>query len=188
MSSAAVSMCPPNTPHSAGSLSRLTASARHRNMLRPSDMFVRGFGDEHYHVLREEHLARGKGYSIGIPPGPEPGAEFLPSDKSRQLSHRDAVREEGRGERGAGGLTQSCLRGMEHFERPRPSRWFPLPEGCDKTCRAFHVVYMVGFGSLWNNKYPPFPKVLRVCILYQVCFLQWLLYFLQLSELLSIVN
>lgn len=59
-------------------------------MLRPSDMFVRGFGDERYHVLREEHLARGKGYSIGIPPGPEPGAEFLPSDKSRRPSHCEA--------------------------------------------------------------------------------------------------
>lgn len=96
-------------------------------------MFVGGFGDERYHVLREEHLAGGKGYSIGIPPGPEPGAEFLPSDKSRQLSHRDAVREEGT----EGGLTQSCRRGMEHFERPRRSRWFPFPEGCDKTWRAF---------------------------------------------------
>lgn len=83
-------------PHNAGSPPLLTASGRHRNMLRPSDMFVRGFGDERYHVLREEHLARGKGYSIGIPPGPEPSAEFLPSDKSRQLSHCDAVREEGR--------------------------------------------------------------------------------------------
>ncbi len=47
-------------------------------------MFVRGFGDEHYRVLREEHLARGKGYSMGIPPEPEPCAEFLPSDKSSQ--------------------------------------------------------------------------------------------------------
>lgn len=47
-------------------------------------MFVWGFGDERYCVLREEHLVRGKGYSIGIPPKPEPCAEFLPSDKSRQ--------------------------------------------------------------------------------------------------------
>lgn len=30
-------------------------------------------------------------------------------------------------EGGAGGLTQSSLRGMEHFERPRPSRFIPFP-------------------------------------------------------------
>lgn len=65
-----------------------------RNMLRPFDMFVRGFGDERYHVLREEHLAGGKGYSIRIPPEPEPCAEFLPSDKSRQ---QVTVKREGRG-------------------------------------------------------------------------------------------
>lgn len=105
-------------------------------------MFVRGFGDERYHVLREEHLARGKGYSIGIPPGPEPGAEFLPLDKSRRPSHCEAGG-------GGGGLTQSCLRGMEHFERPRPSRFIPFPEGCDKTWRAFfYGVYTVEFGGL----------------------------------------
>lgn len=111
-------------------------------------MFVRGFGDEHYHVLREEHLAGGKGYSIGIPLGPEPGAEFLPSDKSQQLSHCDAVRE-GRGTGGWGrrGLTQSCLRGMKHFERPRLSCWLLLPKGCDKNLQSISSCVL---GQVWK--------------------------------------
>lgn len=80
-------------------------------------MFVWGFGDEHYCVFREEHLVGGKGYSIGIPPEPEPYAEFLPSDKSRQ---QVTAKWEGQGGdervRGREGtLTQSCLRGMECF-------------------------------------------------------------------------
>lgn len=85
----------------------LLSAAVHVNMLRPPDMFVRGFGDEHYCVVSEEHLAGVKGYSIRIPP--ELCAEFLPSDKSTQQ-----VTGRGRGgmrERG-GRLTQSCLRGM----------------------------------------------------------------------------
>lgn len=77
-----------------------------RNMLRPFDMFVRGFGDERYHVLREEHLAGGKGYSIRIPPEPEPCAEFLPSDKSRQ---QVTVKRDGRGLGGEGGSVNSIL-------------------------------------------------------------------------------
>lgn len=44
--------------------------------------------------MREEHLAGGKGYSIRIPPEPEPCAEFLPSDKSRQ---QVTVKREGAG-------------------------------------------------------------------------------------------
>lgn len=85
-------------------------------------MFVQGFGDERYRVLREEHLAGGKGYSIRIPPEPEPCAEFLPSDKSRQ---QVTAKREGQGRderaRGRGGtLTQSCLRGMEHFVKDGP--------------------------------------------------------------------
>lgn len=57
-------------------------------------MFVRGFRVEHYRVFRVEHLAGGKGYSIRIPPEPEPCAEFLPSDKSRQQA---TVKWEGQG-------------------------------------------------------------------------------------------
>lgn len=64
-------------------------------------MFVRGFGDERYRVLREEHLAGGKGYSIRIPPEPEPCAEFLPSDKSRQqvTAKREGQGRDEKGER-----------------------------------------------------------------------------------------
>lgn len=117
---------PPAAPKNARVTVAVTSVGRGppRNMLRPFDMFVRGFGDERYHVLREEHLAGGKGYSIRIPPEPEPCAEFLPSDKSRQ---QVTVKREGRGvwrgpggEGRAGALTQSCLRGMEHFVKDGP--------------------------------------------------------------------
>lgn len=76
-------------------------------------MFVRGFRAECCRVLREQHLAGGKGYSVGIPP--EPCADFLPSDKSSQ---QVTAKREGRDERvrgREGTLTQSCLRGMECF-------------------------------------------------------------------------
>ncbi|KAM3599439.1 uncharacterized protein V6R79_005570 [Siganus canaliculatus] len=62
---ASSSFCPTcllSNPPAAVSLSLSLLSATvHVNMLRPFDMFVRGFGDEHYRVLREEHLAGGKG-------------------------------------------------------------------------------------------------------------------------------
>lgn len=93
----------------------LLSAVLHVNMLRPPDMFVRGFGDEHYRVVSEEHLAGVKGYSIRIPP--ELCSEFLPSDKSRQQ-----VTGRGRGgmrERG-GRLTQSCLRRMGRFIKDGP--------------------------------------------------------------------
>lgn len=88
------------------------------NTLRPLDMFVWGFGDDNYHVLREEHLVGGKGYSIRIPPEPELCAEFLPSDKSSQqvtAEKEGRQRDERIGGERRGTLTQSCLRGTECF-------------------------------------------------------------------------